>query len=350
MLMDAPPAPPAAVAIVTELAPRACAPQQYTPEALRYEMEGSVRLVFSLDADGKPVDPRVEQASGYALLDRDAIAHLNGCRFPAGAGAVTGIRHAMTVRWQLPQGRPEVAPALVPDSCARRYKALSPGVPATGGDVLTVRMQVWPDGRAFTPKIERSSGEPEIDRLAEALVEHCRYTPAMRNGRPVQGAMLLPVQVNRATFAEAQVRASYERIVTRIAQKPDVKIAHILYAEESAARAAIAAIRAGAAFGTLARRDSLDTASGQVDGELGWVRPDGMVEALALALQAQKQPGLIADPVPTKLGWHVLRVDSIRPATAPLYAAVKDRLRSMLIVEEATPTPSVHITPPVPGR
>lgn len=317
-----------------ELTPIACAPQTYTPEALRYEMEGSVQVAFSLGQNGEPVEPKVLQTSAYSLLNRDALAHARTCRFAVTEPA--GTLHTMTVKWQLPQGRPQIAPQFLPQTCLHKYKVLTPAKPGAEQDSLTVRMQIWSDGSAYTPKVEHSSNDPDLDKLAEHYVENCRFEPALRDGKPVQSATLLTLSVDRAVYSEAKMRGLYDRLAARMAQNKDVKVAHILYASEAAALEAIAALRNGQAFGQLAKQQSLDKASGKVDGELGWVRPSDMVASFSAALQAQEQPGLIAKPVHTQFGWHVVQVWDFRPASVPPYEAVSDHLRLALLKETET--------------
>ncbi len=313
----------------TEMTPTACAAQTYSPEALRYEMEGSVQLAFTLDKDGMPVEPRVQLSSGYGLLNRDTIAHIRSCRFAADGAA--GAQHTMTVHWRLPQGSPEAVPRFLPQSCLNKYKALTPASP--GPDYLTVRMQVWPDGHAYTPKIEQSSGEPELDKLAENYVENCRFVPAQRDGKSAHGAILLTLPVDRTIYAEDKVHIQYDRIVARLSQIKDYKVAHILYATEAAAQEGMAALRSGQPFGALARQQSMDKASGKVDGELGWLRVSDVVTAFAAAMQAQDKPDLIGKPVHTPFGWHIVQIREIRPAAIPSYEIVRDRLRSTLLKE-----------------
>jgi peptidyl-prolyl cis-trans isomerase C len=326
-----------------ELTPVSCAPQTYAAEALRYEMEGTVLLAFALDKDGSPVDPQLRQTSGYGLLDREAIHHISRCKFAA-TGAAPGTPHTATVVWRLPEARAEVKPRLLPATCLNTPRVFAPVKAGKGGDHLTLRTQVWPDGQPFTAKVERSSSDAEVDALAVDYLEHCRFSPALRAGQPVQGAVLVTVPLDRTQFDEEAVRRLYENLSANMRLQKEHKVAHILYADESAARKGIQALQTGARFGALARQDSLDKASGKVDGELGWITRLDATPAFAAALQAQTAPGLIEHPVKTSFGWHVILSEAIRPVTPPAYEAVRERLRSRLIRE----TDVVVQAPPAP--
>lgn len=305
-----------------------CGAPAYSAEALRYEMEGTTGLDFSLTAQGLPAEIRVAASSGYAMLDAASVALLANCRFPA--PAAEGPRQAGSVRWQLPAGGADVKPVLQPHSCTRRYQVLAPA-PAGAAPALLVRVQVWPDGSAYTPKIEMTSGEAEADALALAVVEHCRFAPAVRAGQPVHGAALVAFALDREAIGEDSVRAEYERIGAELARQKEFKVAHILFASEPEASAALRELQGGAPFGAMARARSLDKASGKVDGELGWVKPADFVAPFGAALRAHEEAGLLPAPVHTVFGWHLIVVRETRALSVPAYEQVRERVRSKLI-------------------
>jgi periplasmic protein TonB len=63
--------PPSVMPGVTSLAYRA-SPLRFPAQAIRAHMEGTVVLLVLVDESGKPVDVKVEQSSGYSLLDKSA--------------------------------------------------------------------------------------------------------------------------------------------------------------------------------------------------------------------------------------------------------------------------------------
>lgn len=69
----------------------------------------------------------------------------------------------------------------------------------------------------------------------------------------------------------------------------------------------------GADFAELAREHSEDPGSSQAGGDLGWVRRGQMVKGFEDALFALDE-GQTSAPVETEFGWHLIRLDELKPA------------------------------------
>ncbi|WP_143703847.1 MULTISPECIES: energy transducer TonB [Luteimonas] len=66
------------------------------------------------------------------------------------------------------------------------------------GEVL-LRVHVDADGRTSAVDLVRSSQHRRLDRAATQAVRRWRFEPAMRDGRPVPGELLVPFQFTPAT-------------------------------------------------------------------------------------------------------------------------------------------------------
>ena len=74
-------APPSIAPGVTSLAYRS-APLHFPAQAIRAHMEGTVQLLVLVDENGKPLEVKVEQGSGYPALDKSAREQvLSGWQF-----------------------------------------------------------------------------------------------------------------------------------------------------------------------------------------------------------------------------------------------------------------------------
>lgn len=317
-----------------ELSLVSCAPLSYPPEALRYEIEGTTQIELTVGAGGGALAPRVVQSSGSAILDRASLAMLASCKFAAQDSAGASVA-SLAVPWKLPDGaRADIAPSVIADSCRRGYKVLELVSPDSPRRNLSVRVQVWQDGRAFTPRVEQSSGEALADKEAQEVAESCDYVPGRRGAQPVKSAVLLAFALNRTAIGDDKVRALYDRLAAQMMQGNDYKVRHILVSAESAAIAILADLRAGAQFGAIARAQSLDKPSAKVDGALGWLRPTDTVQEFSRAVALHGKTGLLPAPVHTAFGWHVIEIEASRPGVVPPYDEEARRILKERLIGE----------------
>ena len=60
--------------------------------------------------------------------------------------------------------------------------------------VVTVAATIDTNGVPIEVGIDDRSGNRDLDRAAVAAVKRWRFEPAMRNGKPVQGTVRVPVE------------------------------------------------------------------------------------------------------------------------------------------------------------
>lgn len=152
---------------------------------------------------------------------------------------------------------------------------------------------------------------------------------------------LLDDQVRPAVPGEAECRRYYEANVQRF-RTPDLfEAAHILIEPEGTDEAAwgAAEARAGAiaaqvgddpaAFAAAARAHSA-CPSAQQDGSLGQVRRGELVPAVQAGLEALADGCISRDPIRSRFGWHVLRLQRRIPGRTLPFELVRDRIADML--------------------
>ncbi len=94
----------------------------------------------------------------------------------------------------------------------------------------------------------------------------------------------------------------------------------------------IAALSGGADFAKLAKERSIDPSAQQTDGDLGFFRRDTMVEPFAEAAFAMEPGQTTREPVQTRFGWHVIRVEERRSA-APTFEEKEPELKEQVARE-----------------
>jgi peptidyl-prolyl cis-trans isomerase C len=122
-----------------------------------------------------------------------------------------------------------------------------------------------------------------------------------------------------------------------------IEASHILFEDEAEAAAAISAIGGSEpAFRAMARSRSA-CPSGGAGGSLGQLRPGDLASEVEQAL-AGLQPGEIsAQPVRSRFGVHVLRLDHRTPARTLPFEAVEDRIRDRLRARAWTTAAARHV-------
>ena len=152
---------------------------------------------------------------------------------------------------------------------------------------------------------------------------------------------------NRVSVSEAEIQAEYEQNKASYGTAEERKASHILLQlAADASDEAVAATRkkaedllAGiiadpATFGEVARRASDDPGSADRGGDLGFFARGAMVKAFEDAAFAA-QPGVLPDVVRSEFGFHIIRLDEIRPSTVPTLADMHDRLKTELLDKAA---------------
>lgn len=150
--------------------------------------------------------------------------------------------------------------------------------------------------------------------------------------RNVETNLLASQVIERRTlqlrFTDAEIQAEYEAQLA-VHGSSEYRARHILVDTEDAASALIALLDAGADFAELATEHSDDT-SAQRGGDLGWFTPGQMVPSFAEAALALEPGQHTRAPVATRFGWHVIRLEEIRPIELPALADVRPQLEEIL--------------------
>ncbi len=88
---------------------------------------------------------------------------------------------------------------------------------------------------------------------------------------------------------------------------PHVHARHILVATEAEANDILARLQAGEEFAALAASYSRDVTTRETGGDLGWFTQEELLEPSLAQVAFSLEPGQIAGPLPTRLGYHILQ-------------------------------------------
>jgi len=131
-------------------------------------------------------------------------------------------------------------------------------------------------------------------------------------------------------ISEDAVKSEYEKAKT-VAGTTEYRPRHILVASEKEAKEVITRLTTGkkAKFEDLAKKHSSDS-SADNGGDLGWILPANLVPEFANAMIKMKKGEITRNPVQSKFGWHVIRMDDSRKLDFPEYDKLKNRIASQM--------------------
>ena len=130
---------------------------------------------------------------------------------------------------------------------------------------------------------------------------------------------------------EAYAESNYKANPKRFAQDAQVKVRHILIKAEEAdakskAESILKELSAGADFEKLAKEQSQDPGSAAKGGDLGWVSKGRTVKQFEDAALALNKHGQLSPVISTPFGFHIIKLDDLKPAGIKPFEEVKDVL------------------------
>jgi len=140
-----------------------------------------------------------------------------------------------------------------------------------------------------------------------------------------------------ARLTEERLREAYEEWKAEREGQTEIKARHILVEEKEEAETLISTLRAEEVeFADLASEHSVGP-SGARGGDLGYFGEGVMVPAFWEAAQALENGEITQEPVETRFGWHVIKVEDRREKLVPGFEEMRDQLRdrvSRQVLEE----------------
>lgn len=203
-------------------------------------------------------------------------------------------------------------------------------VPSSRADIMVKQMtaqgqQDTPELRAMIKDelVNREILIQEADRLGlgtnpdvKAQIEIARQSILIR--------ALVADYLKKNPVKDADIKAEYDKFKAQASDK-EYHARHILVETEDEAKAIIAKLKAGAKFEDLAKQ-SKDPGSAANGGDLDWAAPSAFVKPFSDAMISLKKGQLLETPVKTQFGYHVIRLDDVRPAKIPTLEEVKPQI------------------------
>jgi len=131
-------------------------------------------------------------------------------------------------------------------------------------------------------------------------------------------------------ITDEEMKSYFEKNKDSFATAEQVKASHILVADEKTAKEIKQKLDNGEDFAALAKKYSTDEGTKDNGGELGYFPKGTMVtefDNAAFSLPVNS----ISDPVKTKYGYHIIKVEAKKPAQAANYEESKTQIKDTLV-------------------
>lgn len=156
---------------------------------------------------------------------------------------------------------------------------------------------------------------------------------------------LLKKKINvDAQITEQDLKEYYEKNKESFKRETEINTRHILLNTMDEARQIKEKISKGEDFAELARRYSIDPSAKANGGEIGFHPKGTLLPEYESAAFKLKKVGQISDIVKTKFGYHIIKLEGIRPPSYIPYEEVKDFIKQKIAQEKQTQALEKYIT------
>lgn len=230
-------------------------------------------------------------------------------------------------------------------------QAQSTAQPQSNTPMAKVNGVAIPQSRLeFIIKARAAQGQPDSPETRKALredliTEEIIAQDALKKGLDKDPDFISQMEIARLTalvrayqidyvknhpVSDEELRQEYEALKTQMGDK-EYKAHHILVGTEAEAKDIIARIKKGGKLDKIAQEKSLDAGSKNKGGELEWSPAGSYVQPFAEALTKLNKGQLTEQPVKTPFGWHVIRLDDVRPLKIPPFEEIKQNLAQRVL-------------------
>jgi len=207
-------------------------------------------------------------------------------------------------------------------------------IPSSRADAMV--KQMTSQGQPDSPQLRAAVKEELINReilMQEADKQGLGNTPEVKNQlelarQSIVLRSLIGDYLKKHPVTDAEIKAEYDKFKAQAGDK-EYHARHILVATEDEAKAIIAKLKAGTKFEDLAKQ-SKDTGSAANGGDLDWATPASFVKPFSDAMVALKKGDITETPVKTQFGYHVIKLEDVRPAKVPTLEEVRPQIAEAL--------------------
>jgi len=225
--------------------------------------------------------------------------------------------------------------AAKPAASSANTKLVVNGVTIPQSRVEVMNKELTAQGQADSPERQQAVKEELVNReiLAQAAVKRGldKSSDVQAQVDMARQAVLVRAlfdnEMKQHPITDAELQQQYEQFKSSMGTN-EYKVSHILVDSEADAKAIIDQLKKNPNdFGKIAKEKSKDPGSKDNNGDLDWGPAARYVKPFADAVQAQPKGQISQAPVKTDFGYHVIRVDDVRPLKVPDFNDMKEQFR-----------------------
>ncbi len=148
---------------------------------------------------------------------------------------------------------------------------------------------------------------------------------------------LLGKKIAKASnFSDEELQKYYEAHKEEFKKEREIQTRQIVVKSEQEAKELQGKIAKGEDFADLAKRYSLDPSAKANGGDIGYHPKGTLIPEYEEAAFKLTKIGQVSGPVKTQLGYHIIKLEGVRPPAYVPFAEVKDFIRQKLTQEKQT--------------
>lgn len=129
--------------------------------------------------------------------------------------------------------------------------------------------------------------------------------------------------------AENEIYSEYNATIKRLGET-EFRIRQVVLKDKTAADLILVQIGDGKEIAELASKYSVEFKGKENKGLLPWVSPSVLLPPIGEKIKNAKVGDLLDTPIKTEVGWHVVKIEGIRPLFAPTYEKMKPEIKVLL--------------------
>lgn len=197
-------------------------------------------------------------------------------------------------------------------------------------------------GQKDSPQLRQAVKEELINRelIAQAAIKEGLEKNIDLTDQVVQLKQTLLLQAyledhfKKEPITDAKLREEYEKqkkLMGDNSTAVQYKVSQIILPSESEALGVIVRLQKGESFSKLAKETSIDNASKEQGGSVGWILPQQILRPIADVMVNLPKGSISNSPIQVQGGWVIIKVEDKRTMKVPTFEEAKNQLRQAVV-------------------